>query len=80
MNTILIISTAALLGALVVTILVSKRRLKSKDLVHLRILKEHLDLYKDCIDAGEIETLKSFIFSTSRAIDDSINTLSKSSL
>lgn len=46
-----------------------------KDLEHLKILQGHLELYKDCIEQGQIEMLSTFIESTLHIVNRSINLL-----
>lgn len=46
-----------------------------KDLEHLKILQGHLELYKDCIQQGQIEMLSTFIESTLHIVNRSINLL-----
>lgn len=49
--------------------------MNKKDLEHLRILKSHLELYKDCIQQGQIEMLNTFIETTLHTVNRSINLL-----
>lgn len=49
--------------------------MNKKDLEHLRILKSHLELYKDCIQQGQIEMLSTFIETTLHTVNRSINLL-----
>ena len=49
--------------------------MNKKDLEHLRILKSHLELYKDCIQNNQIEMLNTFIETTLHTVNRSINLL-----
>lgn len=49
--------------------------MKEKELEHLRILQSHLELYKDCIQQGQIEMLSTFIETTLHTVNKSINLL-----
>ena len=51
--------------------------MNKKDLEHLRILKSHLELYKDCIQQGQIEMLSTFIETTLHTVNRSIELLEK---
>lgn len=51
--------------------------MNKKDLEHLRILKSHLELYKDCIQHNQIEMLNTFIETTLHTVNRSINLLEK---
>lgn len=81
MNTILIFHLSALvfvitlLVILVTELIIKKKQLNNKDLEHLKILQGHLELYKDCIQQGQIEMLSTFIESTLHTVNKSINLL-----
>lgn len=49
--------------------------MKEKELEHLKILQGHLELYKDCIQQGQIEMLSTFIETTLHTVNKSINLL-----
>lgn len=73
-----LVFAVVLLFILVTELIIKKNQLKSKDLEHLRILKGHLDLYKDCLELGDITSLKTFLHATSTAVDNSVIALSES--